>query len=166
MNHRHLDYDPSTAVESLGPAALDDLLERGDLADWAPLARAISRDPFGDLAVTVEQLCDAHPLYGTSPLWRSFLDRARVRLEGSRHPVLDLRALRRARGLSQTELARRLGISQSDLSKLERRSDVRLSTLRAYVAALGGNLAVVAEFAGTIPAEVTLGPQSVRPNSA
>lgn len=37
-----------------------------------------------------------------------------------------------------------MGISQSDVSKLERRSDVRLSTLRAYLAAIGATLDVVA----------------------
>jgi len=35
-----------------------------------------------------------------------------------------------------------MGMSQSDLSKFERRSDVRLSTLRAYIAALGGDLVI------------------------
>ena len=46
----------------------------------------------------------------------------------------------RAHGLTQVELARRMRISQSDLSKLERRSDVRLSTLHAYAEALGGKI--------------------------
>ena len=52
----------------------------------------------------------------------------------------DLATLRRKKGLTQAELAKRIGMSQSDLSKFERRGDVRLSTLRAYVAALGGDL--------------------------
>ncbi|RLE23162.1 MAG: XRE family transcriptional regulator [Acidobacteria bacterium] len=51
--------------------------------------------------------------------------------------------LRGELGLTQTELARRRGISQSDLSKLERREDVRLSTLRAHAKALGGRLRVL-----------------------
>ena len=41
-----------------------------------------------------------------------------------------------------------MGISQSDLSKLERRRDLHLSTLQAYVHALGGRVHLVAELPG------------------
>ncbi|MGI8823896.1 MAG: helix-turn-helix domain-containing protein [Acidimicrobiia bacterium] len=51
-----------------------------------------------------------------------------------------LAGLRRLKGLTQVELAERLGMSQSDLSKLERRRDLRLSSLRSVVRALGGEL--------------------------
>lgn len=57
---------------------------------------------------------------------------------------MDLRTLREAVGLTQEELAHRVAITQSQLSKLERRPDHRLSTLRRYVAALGGELEVTA----------------------
>lgn len=57
---------------------------------------------------------------------------------------MDLRALREAIGLTQEELAHRIAITQSQLSKLERRPDHRISTLRRYVAALGGQLEVTA----------------------
>ena len=57
---------------------------------------------------------------------------------------MDLRALREAAGLTQEELAQRVAITQSQLSKLERREDFRLSTLRRYVTALGGQLEIVA----------------------
>ena len=156
MIHRHLDYPADTPVERFGPAALDDLLERGDLADWAPLAAAVARDPFGERAATVEGLCDAHPLYGTSPLWRAFVDRCRARVEGTIRPRRDLAALRRSAGITQATLAERLGMSQSDLSKLERRADLRLSTLRAYVAGLGGDLTLIADLPGS-PAELEIG---------
>lgn len=50
----------------------------------------------------------------------------------------DLTARRRAAGLSQTEVAARMGTSQSAVARLESgRADVRLSTLRRYAAALG-----------------------------
>ena len=49
MIHRHLDYAPDTPVSELGDAALDDLLDRGDLRDWQLLAKAIAADPFGGL---------------------------------------------------------------------------------------------------------------------
>lgn len=77
MRYRHLDYPPGTPVEALGRAAIDDLLDRGDLRDWAPLARAIARDPRGELADTVLHLCAAHPMYGTSVLWSSWIGRLR-----------------------------------------------------------------------------------------
>ncbi len=57
---------------------------------------------------------------------------------------MDLRALREAMGLTQEELAERIAITQSQLSKMERREDHRISTVRRYVAALGGELEVVA----------------------
>lgn len=57
---------------------------------------------------------------------------------------MDLRALREAAGLTQEELAQRVAITQSQLSKLERREDHRISTVRRYVAALGGELEIAA----------------------
>jgi DNA-binding XRE family transcriptional regulator len=57
---------------------------------------------------------------------------------------MDLRTLREAVGLTQEELAQRVVVTQSQLSKLEHRDDFRLSTLRRYVTALGGQLEIVA----------------------
>jgi len=59
---------------------------------------------------------------------------------------MTLRELRRARRLTQTRMAKKLGISQDSVSRLERRSDLLLSTLRKTVEAMGGNLSLVAEF--------------------
>lgn len=58
-----------------------------------------------------------------------------------------LRELRRALGLTQIELGERLGKPQEEISRIERRADLRLSTLRAYVHALGGHLQLRCEFA-------------------
>lgn len=147
MRHRHLDLDPATPVTELGSAALDDLLERGDLADWTPLLREIRRDPGGELADRILHLARNHPMYGTSRLWRAWIEEQRA---GS--PSFDagaaLRGLRRRRGLTQRDVAARLGISQPEVSKLERRADIRLSTMHRYVAALGGSLGLVARFDG------------------
>jgi predicted transcriptional regulator len=57
---------------------------------------------------------------------------------------MDLRALREAAGLTQEELGQRMAVSQSQLSKLERREDFHFSTLQRYVTALGGQLEIVA----------------------
>lgn len=62
-----------------------------------------------------------------------------------------LQDLRRARGMTQTAMAHALGIGQDGVSRLEQRSDMRLSTLRGYVEALGGRLSIVAEFPGQAP---------------
>jgi helix-turn-helix protein len=54
--------------------------------------------------------------------------------------------LRRARKLTQVRMAKALGIGQDGVSKLEKRSDLLLSTLRKTVEAMGGSLFLVAEF--------------------
>jgi transcriptional regulator with XRE-family HTH domain len=54
--------------------------------------------------------------------------------------------LRRAREQTQVEVAKMLGITQDSVSRLEQRTDLLLSTLRNYVAALGGRLSLIAEF--------------------
>ena len=59
---------------------------------------------------------------------------------------MTLRELRRARKLTQVRMAKELGISQDGISKLEKRSDLLLSTLRKTVEAMGGSLSLVAEF--------------------
>lgn len=79
MRHRHLDDPPGTPVEDLGLAAIDDLLDRGDLDDWRPLLRAVGADPWGRLADDVLHLVRAHPMYGTSVLWELTIERWRSR---------------------------------------------------------------------------------------
>ncbi len=59
---------------------------------------------------------------------------------------LNLRALRELVGKTQVDVAAQADLSQSDVSKIERRQDHRLSTLRRYVEALGGELEVIARF--------------------
>lgn len=57
-----------------------------------------------------------------------------------------LRQLREWKGVTQVELRARAGIAQSEISQSERRSDHRVSNLRRYVEALGGEVVVVARF--------------------
>src|SRR5271157_3387310 len=59
---------------------------------------------------------------------------------------MTLRELRKARKLTQVRLARTLKINQDSVSRLEKRSDLLLSTLRKAVEAMGGTLSLVAEF--------------------
>jgi transcriptional regulator with XRE-family HTH domain len=60
--------------------------------------------------------------------------------------AMDLAELRGSRGLTQEELASRLDISQSNVSRLEHRRDMLISTLREVVEAYGGRLRIIAEF--------------------
>ena len=48
-------------------------------------------------------------------------------------------------------MAKELGIGQDGISKLEKRSDLLISTLRGYVEAMGGQLSLVAEFPNRKP---------------
>ena len=59
---------------------------------------------------------------------------------------LPLAELRRARGLSQKTLAGVLHVDQASISKMERRTDMYISTLRSHIEAMGGQLEVVARF--------------------
>jgi DNA-binding XRE family transcriptional regulator len=64
---------------------------------------------------------------------------------------MTLRELRRARKLTQVRMAKALGITQDSVSRLEKRSDLLLSTLRKAVKAMGGNLSLIAEFPDRAP---------------
>jgi transcriptional regulator with XRE-family HTH domain len=59
---------------------------------------------------------------------------------------MDLRGLRELVGKTQKDLAILVEQTQGQVSETERRSDHRLSTLRRYVEALGGEIEVVANF--------------------
>lgn len=59
---------------------------------------------------------------------------------------MTLQELRKARKLTQVRIAKSLGISQDSVSRMEKRSDLLLSTLRKTVEAMGGSLSIVAEF--------------------
>jgi ribosome-binding protein aMBF1 (putative translation factor) len=54
--------------------------------------------------------------------------------------------LRRARGLSQEALAAMLNVKQPSIAKLEQRTDMYISTLRTHIAAMGGELEIIARF--------------------
>jgi transcriptional regulator with XRE-family HTH domain len=67
---------------------------------------------------------------------------------------MTLRDLRKAREFSQETLADVLGMRQGDLSKLERRADAYLSTIRRYVIAMGGTLDLIATFPNSKPVKI------------
>jgi DNA-binding transcriptional regulator YiaG len=59
---------------------------------------------------------------------------------------LPLHELRQAKALSQVKLAEVLHVKQAAISKMERRTDMYISTLREYIRAMGGDLEIVARF--------------------
>jgi len=64
---------------------------------------------------------------------------------------MSLRDLRKARKLTQARVAKKLGITQDSVSRLEKRSDLLISTLRKTVKAMGGDVRIVAEFPDRAP---------------
>ncbi len=68
---------------------------------------------------------------------------------------MSLQDLRKARKQTQVRVAKRLGINQENVSRIEKRSDLLLSTLRGYVQAMGGKLSLVAEFPDRPPVTLT-----------
>ena len=59
---------------------------------------------------------------------------------------MPLQELRLARGMTQGALATTLNVRQASISKLERRADMYISSLRSHIEALGGELEIVARF--------------------
>ncbi|GAO01020.1 transcriptional regulator [Komagataeibacter xylinus NBRC 13693] len=60
--------------------------------------------------------------------------------------AMDLAELRRAHVMSQKQIAALLGVNQASVAKMEKRTDMYISTLRSYIEAMGGKLEIVAKF--------------------
>ena len=89
----------------------------------------------------------------------SLPDSRRKRIEAAAAALIaeemTLRDLRKARNQTQARVAKRLGINQENVSRLEQRSDLLISTLSGYVEAMGGKLNLVAEFPDRPPITLT-----------
>jgi DNA-binding XRE family transcriptional regulator len=73
----------------------------------------------------------------------------RAAIEAEKQLILTairLAELRREAGLTQEQLAERLGMTQENVSRIERAEDTQLSTIRRYIEALGGSLELHAVF--------------------
>ena len=87
-----------------------------------------------------------HPF---SELTRDFTPERRQRIDEMKDEMLaemPLHELRRARELTQRDMAKLLKVNQPAVSKMEQRADVYVSSLRSYIEAVGGKLKIVAEF--------------------
>ncbi|MGE4410241.1 MAG: XRE family transcriptional regulator [Sphingobium sp.] len=83
-------------------------------------------------------------------------ERREIEKEGRRLAAeyLTLRELRKARRLSQKAVAEKLKTNQAGVSKIEKRADLMLSTLRGYIEAAGGSLELVARFPDAPPVRI------------
>jgi transcriptional regulator with XRE-family HTH domain len=70
--------------------------------------------------------------------------------------AMGLAALRQAAELTQVELARRMGVTQAAVSRMEQPHDLLLSTLNAYLEAVGGHASVIVRFADGLETELDL----------
>jgi transcriptional regulator with XRE-family HTH domain len=82
-------------------------------------------------------------LYDNIPADRRAKIEAQVTKDLAEMPLSEMR---RARELTQQEIARSLDVNQAWVSKIERQTDMYVSTLRSYVEAMGGELEIVARF--------------------
>jgi DNA-binding XRE family transcriptional regulator len=94
--------------------------------------------------------------------------RKRIEAETAREAakIMSLRDVRKAFHKSQEELAKALGMEQESVSRIERRADLLLSTMRKYVAAMGGDLKLIAEFPDRPAIRIDTLAMLGRPNSA
>lgn len=75
--------------------------------------------------------------------------RAKAEAEALRlRKEMDLADVRRALRLSQEEIAQTLHVGQAAVAKIEKRTDMYVSTLRRFIEAMGGELEIVARFPG------------------
>ncbi|OUL19874.1 XRE family transcriptional regulator [Nostoc sp. 106C] len=69
---------------------------------------------------------------------------------------LTLQELRKTAGLTQAEISRNLDMPQSNVSRLERESDMLLSTLQNYIAAMGDSLIITVELPNKPPIRLNM----------
>jgi hypothetical protein len=72
-------------------------------------------------------------------------ERSRV-LAAKYRSEMPLNELREAMAITQVHLARKLRVNQAAVSKMERRTDMYVSTLQGFIKAMGGELKITAEF--------------------
>jgi transcriptional regulator with XRE-family HTH domain len=68
---------------------------------------------------------------------------------------MTIRELRKARRITQAKLAKALHVKQEQVSRIEKRTDLHISTLRRQIEALGGDLTITATFPNSAPIKIT-----------
>ncbi|WP_228057051.1 XRE family transcriptional regulator [Tychonema sp. LEGE 07203] len=83
---------------------------------------------------------------------RTIVEKRSVELMAEEMTLPDLR---KARKLTQIPMAKLLNMRQENVSRLERRADLLVSTLQSYIAAMGGELSFVVEFKDRPPVKIS-----------
>lgn len=130
---RHLDYGRHATVEDMGAAGVQALLDGGDVAAWRPLLIAVAREPWGSVATRLEHVLAHLESYGTATAVDTWLRRCRA---GAAQRPTSLAQLRGEAGLTQRELASRLGVSQAQVARLESTSTPSVRSLTRYLGVL------------------------------
>ncbi|SRR5579871_615292 len=146
----HLDLEyPEAKLELSAPAHKDgawwlDVVLNGKhlVIEWSPSTK------FGVTTPNSNSFAEnADEAYSSLAEIKKRVDQLLVNDERTSPPVAVLLArLRERRGITQKQLASKLGVRQASISGLERREDVQLSTLRKVVHALGGCVQIYARF--------------------
>lgn len=115
---RNVDVDPGRPVDDWPYEAIVTVIERGTLADWLLLTRAIDDDPWGPVARQVEDYLGYESPYGVGPLLGRAIERSRHQAEDRERSAVaeEVAHLVARSGLSMAELASRAGTSRTRLS--------------------------------------------------
>lgn len=82
MQHRHIGEGYDHSVE-----AVEDVLARGSVEDWRALAAVVRANPSGAAARSLRIVLDHVPMYGTTNLWRWFLEELDARTPTQPSPI-------------------------------------------------------------------------------
>jgi DNA-binding transcriptional regulator YiaG len=118
LRFRNIDVSPDAAVEEWGFEGILTAIDRGTLTDWRRIQRAVDADPWGAVAIDLEDALDAAEDRGAAAALRHALARSRDRRESAERSAVaeELRDLQAQSGLTQGEFARHLGTSRSRLN--------------------------------------------------
>jgi DNA-directed RNA polymerase specialized sigma subunit len=115
----------------------------------------------GEATITDEEWAQAETAHERFKVLLETKPRAKARYDAVLAEInsrqATLRRLREARALTQSTVADLLDMDQSEVSRLERRSDMLLSTLKRFVQATGGELHIVVSYPDGGPVELLVG---------
>ncbi len=115
--------------------------------EYVPVADGLYDEHLEELQKEgVDRMSGRHPF---SELTKGFTSERRRRVDDMKKKLLaemPLHELRRARSLTQQDMAKMLNVNQPAVSKLEHRADMYVSSLRSYIESAGGTLKIIAEF--------------------
>lgn len=136
-------------VRSYGPVGLATEIDRGDIGDWHRILVALRSDHDGSFRIDLERALALTEMEMISTLFRDALDRdappERTHPEGSIPLSTSIRTLRARKGVSQRELAARLGVTRAAIQQYERNEasgGLSLAVFQRVLSELGATLTV------------------------